>query len=113
MRTHQLIGITVIVALSALILLLIAPVQAEEQTKGQGTVSQEEMKGKATEGQFFLNLDTSSRTELGRETERPMRVPDVTEETSHLQNLNVGRQNFDQETLEYIRIQDEISSLSF
>ena len=112
MRTYQLIGITVIVALLVLAPILVAPAQAEDQMKGQGTVSQEE-KGKAIEGESSLNLSTSSRSELGKDTELPMRVPDTGGETGHLQNLNAERQVFDPETLEQIRIQDEKSSVSF
>ncbi len=114
MRIYQLIGVTIIVALLALIPILVPPAQADDQMKGQGTVSQEE-KGKAAEGQSLQSPGTSSGSELSKETERPMRVPDTKGkgETGHLENLNVDRQIFDPETLEHIRIQDELSSVSF
>jgi hypothetical protein len=112
MRVYYLIGVAVIALSLGLIPILAQPVQADDQMKGQGTLSQEE-KGKATEGQSLQNLGTSSRSELGKETERPMRVPEKTDETAHLQNLKADPQVYDLETLEHLRIQDEISSVSF
>lgn len=110
----SLLRMAVIVGALALISMLALPVQAADEITGPGTSSsQKEIKKEMTEKQLSTQPGASSTFELGKETELPMRVPDKTEETGHLQNLNAERQVFDPETLEQIRIQDEISSVSF
>jgi hypothetical protein len=114
MKSYQLIAVTVIVASLALFPSLVSPAQAEEQGAGIGSAPpQKEMTGGITEKQLTTQPGTSSGPDLGRESERLMKVPEAGE-FSHLQNPRVpDRQMYDLETLENLRVQDEISSLSF
>jgi cell division septation protein DedD len=109
MRVHALIGGVVIVV--ALALLSVPLVLAADQP-GQGSSVQKEATQQNIETKAAPQKEASSHTELGPGMERPMKVPESIGREDAKSPYS-ERQIFDEQTLEDMRLQDEISSLGF
>ncbi|MBI4401432.1 MAG: hypothetical protein HY581_07365 [Nitrospirae bacterium] len=111
MRVYPIIRSAVIVASLVLIPWAFAPsVSAEDQPTGQGTQSQKEIKKDTKDERPGIQHETPATGELGKSSEQPMQVPESVEPAG------MGTQEFqptDAERLEFLRMQDEKSALSF
>lgn len=100
-----------IVAALALMLVTASPLRAEDQPAGKGASSQTEIQKPEGMGETPLSIsrDAPVSSELGGQTEKPMRVPDG-------QTFTRGKslsQQWDDAMLEEIRWQNEKSATSF
>lgn len=113
MRVSLLIRSAVIIASLALVALVVAPsAGAADQPIGSGAPGQkEEMKKDITKEQSEIRREQPATGELGKGSERLMRVPEGAERGDFLY-LNPERQTFDPDILEHMRIQDQMSSTS-